>query len=50
MVSGKGNAPIGSFLGMARDGEKRSHEGINIFAQRGIPAIAAADGYMVYRK
>ncbi|MBJ7879370.1 M23 family metallopeptidase [Gelidibacter salicanalis] len=47
-VSGKGNAAIGSFWGMARDGGKRSHEGIDIFAKRGSPAIAATDGFISF--
>jgi murein DD-endopeptidase MepM/ murein hydrolase activator NlpD len=39
-------ASIGSFWGADRDGGKRSHEGIDIFAPRLSPAIAAADGYI----
>lgn len=35
---------IGSVFGDARDGGRRSHEGIDIFAARGTPVIAAADG------
>jgi len=37
-------ANIGSFWGAARDGGKRNHEGIDIFARKGSPAIAAMDG------
>jgi len=37
---------VGSFWGAARDGGRRSHEGIDIFAPKGSPAIAAADGYV----
>lgn len=33
-----------SFWGAARDGGTRSHEGIDIFAKRGTPAIAGAGG------
>ena len=47
-VAGKGNAAIGSFWGMERDGGKRSHEGIDIFAPRGTPVLAATDGYITY--
>jgi len=39
-------ANIGSFWGDNRDGGKRSHEGIDIFAPKHSPAIAAADGYI----
>lgn len=44
-VAGK-KAKAGSFWGAARDAGKRSHEGIDIFAPRLTPAIAAADGYI----
>ncbi|WP_207421209.1 M23 family metallopeptidase [Desertivirga brevis] len=35
---------IGSFWGADRDGGSRRHEGIDIFAKKRTPAIAAADG------
>lgn len=35
---------IGSFFGDARDGGGRQHEGIDIFAARHTPVVAAADG------
>ncbi len=43
-VAGKGNEAIQSFWGNERDGGKRSHEGIDIFAPRGTPVVAATDG------
>jgi murein DD-endopeptidase MepM/ murein hydrolase activator NlpD len=44
-VSGK-KASVGSIWGDQRDGGKRSHEGIDIFAPKLTPAVAAADGYI----
>lgn len=44
-VAGK-NAKTGSFWGDARDGGKRSHEGIDIFAAKRTPVVAAADGFI----
>ena len=43
-VSGKGNRDIWSFFGDPRDGGKRKHKGIDIFARRGTPVMAAIDG------
>ena len=37
---------VGSTFGDARDGGRRDHHGIDIFAPRGTPAIAAASGYV----
>jgi peptidoglycan LD-endopeptidase LytH len=37
---------VGSVWGDARDGGMRTHEGIDIFAPKGSPAIAAADAYV----
>ncbi|TXE09479.1 M23 family metallopeptidase [Gelidibacter salicanalis] len=47
-VVGKGNAAIGSRWGVARDGGKRSHEGIDVFAVRGNPVVAATDGVVSF--
>jgi len=43
-VSGKGNSAVMSFWGVDRDGGKRRHEGIDIFAKKGTPVVAATDG------
>lgn len=43
-VSGASNRSIGSFYGADRDGGKRLHEGVDIFAPRGTPVIAPTDG------
>lgn len=43
-VQGYGNRAIQSFFGANRDGGRRVHHGIDIFAPRGTPVIAATDG------
>ena len=43
-VAGKTHRSIGSIWGDVRDGGKRSHEGVDIFAPRGTPVIAPVDG------
>lgn len=37
-------ASIGSFFGAARDGGRRAHQGVDIFAPKGTPVLAASDG------
>jgi len=43
-VKGASNKSIGSFYGDPRDAGKRKHEGIDIFAPKGTPVLAPADG------
>lgn len=43
-VAGASNKSIGSFYGASRDGGKRRHEGVDIFARKGTPVIAPTDG------
>jgi hypothetical protein len=45
-VEGHGNESVLSPYGVERDGGRRSHEGIDIFASRGTPALAATDGFV----
>ena len=45
-VAAAARSRIGSFWGAGRDGGARSHEGIDIFASRGTPILAATDGYI----
>jgi murein DD-endopeptidase MepM/ murein hydrolase activator NlpD len=45
-VAGK-HSVIGSFWGAVRDGGKRKHEGIDIFAKKGTPVVAITDGIVV---
>lgn len=43
-VLGGKNADIGSYFGDMREGGKRNHEGLDIFAQKGTPVLAAVRG------
>ncbi|MBW8361239.1 MAG: M23 family metallopeptidase [Kaistella sp.] len=45
-VAGKGNRDVQSFWGAIRDGGDRNHEGVDIFATRGTPVVAATDGFV----
>ena len=43
-VQGKDSRAVQSVFGVDRDGGRRSHQGIDIFAPRGTPVLAAAPG------
>src|SRR5687767_10548646 len=43
-VSGRDGRAAQSFFGAARDGGRRTHHGIDIFAPRGTPVLSASDG------
>ena len=43
-VSGRDSRAAQSFFGAARDGGRRDHHGIDIFAPRGTPVLSASEG------
>jgi peptidoglycan LD-endopeptidase LytH len=43
-VEGKDSRAVQSFWGDPRDGGKRSHQGVDIFASKGTPVLSASDG------
>ena len=43
-VAGKDSEAISSFFGAPRDGGQRRHKGVDIFAPKGTPVLAASDG------
>lgn len=43
-VQGRNSRQISSYFGVPRDGGRRRHEGIDIFAPKGTPALASVDG------
>jgi murein DD-endopeptidase MepM/ murein hydrolase activator NlpD len=46
-VSGAGVRNLKSIFGDARDAGRRTHQGVDIFAARGTPVLAAGDGVVV---
>ena len=45
-VAGKDSKSVGSFFGDPRDGGRREHHGVDIFARRHTPIIAPSKGYV----
>lgn len=45
-VAGKNKRAIQSFFGAPRDGGRREHHGVDIFARRGTPIISPTKGYV----
>lgn len=44
-VQGHGSKAVRSFFGNARDGGRREHEGVDVFAPRGTPVLAVTSGW-----
>ena len=47
-VQGRDSRQISSYFGVPRDGGRRRHEGVDIFAPRGTPALASANGVIAH--
>lgn len=45
-VSGRDTRAVQSFFGAPRDGGRREHHGVDIFAPRNTPVVAAVEGYV----
>ena len=45
-VAGRDSASVGSFFRDPRDGGRRDHHGVDIFAPRDTPVLAASDGWV----
>jgi len=45
-VAGRDSRAIGSFFGDPRDGGRRAHHGVDIFAPRGTPVLAVSEAYV----